>query len=339
LADNAKDAFQLLGLALAHPRFDPDAVARVRAQILATLAQQDTEPATVADKAFFHAFFGDHPYAHPIAGDAASVSAINAGELKRFAASHWVSHGLKVAVSGDVDEKTLAPLLKLAFGSLPAAVPRPLPAVGRSAQSGITMIAMPVPQPNVTFGLPAMLRSDPDYLPAFVANYILGGGGFSSRLTSEVREKRGLTYDISTSLEALRKAGMVLGEVATKKGSVKQTIGVVRDTIRDFRENGPTERELADAKTYLTGSFPLVFGSNVGTAGQLNTFQRLGLSVDYVQSRNALITAVTLDQVKQIAHRLFDPAKLIFAVAGGPKDSLSRNRAVPVDPRGKSQHR
>jgi zinc protease len=330
LADNAKDAFQLLGLALSRPRFDGDAVARVRAQILANLAEQDEEPASVAAKGLYRTFFHDHPYAHPLGGEVASVSAINAGELKRFAASHWISRGLKVAVSGDVDEETLATLLKTAFGDLPASGLPALPAVSRPGQPGVSTIAMSVPQSNLAFGLPGMVRSDPDYIPGFVANYILGGGGFSSRLTDEVREKRGLTYDISTSLETLRKTGMVLGEVATKRSTVRQTIAVIRDTLRDFRENGPTDKELADAKTYLTGSFPLAFSSNVGTADQLNIFQRVGLSVDYVQKRNALINTVTLDQVKHAARRLFDPAKLTFVVAGTLGDAAQSGNHVPA---------
>ncbi|HEY2526061.1 MAG TPA: pitrilysin family protein, partial [Candidatus Binataceae bacterium] len=341
LADNAKDAFQLLGLALGHPRFDADAVARVRAQILAGLSQQDGEPATVADKGVFRAFFRAHPYAHPIGGDGASVSRITATDLKRFAATHWVAHGLKIAVSGDVDEKTLTALLKTAFGGLSTAAPPLLPAMGRPGQAGVSVIAMPVPQPNVAFALPAMLRSDPDYIPAYIANQILGGDGSSSRLNDEVRQKRGLTYDISSSLESLRRSGMVLGEVATKRSSVRQTIAVIRDTLAEFAENGPTDKELADAKTYLTGSFPLVFGSNVGTADQLNTFQRLGLPVDYVQNRNALIKAATLEQVKDAAQRLFNPARLIFVVAGSPGEATAGGNRAPAaaDPQGKSRRR
>src|ERR1700722_447138 len=267
----------------------------------ASIAEQNDETASVVAKGLSRNFFHDHPYAHPLGGDAASLSRINAGELKRFAASHWISRGLKVAVSGDVDEETLATLLGTAFGDLPASAVPSLPVVSHPGQPGVSTIAMPVPQPNLAFGLPGFVRSDPDYIPGFVANYILGGGGSSSRLTDEVREKRGLTYDISTSLETLRKTGMVLGEVATKRSTVRQTIAVIRDTLRDFRENGTTDKELADAKTYLTGSFPLAFSSNVGTADQLNTLQRVGLSVDYVQKLNALINAVTLDQVKHAA--------------------------------------
>jgi zinc protease len=200
----------------------------------------------------------------------------------------------------------------------------------------VQVIAMDVPQPSVEFGLPGILRNDPDFLPAYVANYILGGGGFSSRLTNEVREKRGLTYDISTDLETDRKAGYVLGDVATRRGAVQQTIGVIRDTLRDYAENGPTDAELADAKTYLTGSFPLEFGSNVGIADQLNTFQRIGVSVDYMKKRNALIDAITVDQVKRVAKKLFNPSKLTIVVAGSLGASTEAPSASPP-PRGAAQ--
>jgi zinc protease len=336
LTDNAKDAFLLLGMALAQPRFDQDAIARVRAQILSGLAQQDEEPDSVAARGFYRAFFHDHPYAHPVEGNAASVSTINAGDLKNFAAAHWVGGGLKIAVSGDVDQPTLTALLKTAFGRLPLKSPPPLPFATQEGQPGVQVIAMDVPQPSVEFGLPGILRNDPDFLPAYVANYILGGGGFSSRLTNEVREKRGLTYDISTELETDRKAGYVLGDVATRRGAVQQTIGVIRDTLRDYAENGPTDSELADAKTYLTGSFPLEFGSNVGIADQLNTFQRIGVSVDYIKKRNALIDAITLDQIKRVAKKLFNPAKLTIVVAGS-LGSSTEAPAVPPPPRGAAQ--
>jgi zinc protease len=175
---------------------------------------------------------------------------------------------------------------------------------------------MDVPQPNAVFALPGLLRNDPDYLAAYVANYILGGGGFSSRLTDEVREKRGLTYDISTDVPALRKAGLIEGTVATRADAMSQTIAAVKDTMAKFAADGPTPQELSDAKTYLTGSYPLAFSSNAGIAGQLSTFQRLGMPVDYVARRNSLINAVTLDDVKRVAKKWFDPKRLTIVVAG-----------------------
>ncbi len=338
LADNAKDAFQLLGLALTRPRFDADAIARVRAQILAGLAHQDEEPSDVAAKAFFRTWFRDNPYAHPIGGDPASVNAITAGDLRSFAATHWVGRGLKVAVSGDFDKDTLSTLLKSAFGALPAGALPPLAGATRPGPPGVTVVPMGVPQPTAVFGLPGVLRSDPDFIPAYVANYIVGGGGFSSRLTNEVRVQ-------STSLESWRRAGLVVGEVATRRGGMKETISVIRDTLRDFGANGATDKELADAKTFITGSFPLAFSSNVGIASQLNAFQRAGLNVDYVQKRNALINAVTLDDVKRVAKRLYNPAKLEFVVAGslggddGTAGGVAGHASGPGVSRGGMDHR
>ncbi|HEX4160085.1 MAG TPA: pitrilysin family protein [Rhizomicrobium sp.] len=317
LAGNAKDAFDLLGQALAHPRFDGDAIARVRSQIAANIADQDQDPDNLAEKAFFRGWFHDGPYGHAVEGDAQSLAAIGAKDLKRFAATHWVSRGLRIAVAGDVNEEQLDALIKSAFGGLSSTGPRAPVLADHPGGPRLTVVDMAMPQSNVVFGLPGILRSDPDYLPAYVANYILGGGGFASRLTTELRVKSGLTYDVSTSLESMRKAGLVLGDVATKRSSTKKTIAAMRDVLRNFAQNGPTEAELADARTYLAGSWPLAFSSNVGIADQLCTFERLGLSVDYVRNRNALINAVTLDQVKLAARQLFNPAKLSVVVAGG----------------------
>jgi zinc protease len=316
LTDNAKDAYQLLGTALAHPRFDAEAINRVRAQIISGLAQEQEDPQSVAARAFDGAFFHDHPYGHAVSGTAQSVAAIGAGDLKSFAATHWVRDNVKIAVSGDVDKKTLAGLLNLAFGALPAQAAPRIPPIGREGQPGVVIVPMPVPQPVALFGLPGPLRSDPDFIAAYVANHILGGGGFSSRLTDEVRTKRGLTYDVSTSLQTYRQAGAVLGQVATRADGMRQTLDVVRSTMADFTANGPTPKELADAKTYLTGSFPLAFGSNVGITGQLSAFQRAGLPVGYLARRNDLINAVTVDDIKRVSKRLFNPAKLTVVVAG-----------------------
>lgn len=316
LSDNARDAFQLLGMALSRPRFDAEAINRVRAQTLSGLAQDNEDPANVAGKGFAAAYFHNHPYGHPISGTPQSVAAIGAGDLKGFAAGHWLRSDMRISVAGDVDEKTLAGLLNLAFGALPARPAPALPPVGRVGQSGVEIIPMPVPQPTAIFGEPGLLRADRDFIPGYVANYILGGGGFSSRLTDEVREKRGLTYDVSTSLESYRKAGVIEGEVATRADGMRQTLDVIRQTFSDYAANGPTDKELADAKTYLTGSFPLAFSSNVGIAGQLNAFQRAGLPASYVQKRNALIDAVTIDDVRRVAKRLFDPARLTIVIGG-----------------------
>ncbi|MBI3677222.1 MAG: insulinase family protein [Proteobacteria bacterium] len=335
LTENAPEAFRLLGLALAHPRFDAGTVARVRSQIVASLQDDETEPETVAAKAFFGIYFNTHPYAHSVSGTIAGVSAINVQDLKIFARTHWVRGGMKVAVSGDLNEAKLRDYLKIAIGSLPAQAPPWIQPVGKVGAPGVHVIPMPVPQPNLVFGVPGVLRNDKDFIPAYVANYILGGGGFSSRLTSEVREKRGLTYGISTSVTPFRKTGIVLGEMATKRESVRQSIQVIRDTMKTFMDDGVTDKELADAKTYLTGSFPLAFTSNAGIVSQLSAFQRAGLGIDYLAKRNALINAVTLDDVQRVAKRLFNPARLTIVVAGTPAQPQESQKG-PQNPQQKA---
>ncbi|HVV63924.1 MAG TPA: pitrilysin family protein [Rhizomicrobium sp.] len=326
LTSHAKEAFKLLGTALAHPRFDSDAIVRVRAQMLQNLKQEDEDPAAVAARDFHLVFFGEHPYAHAPEGSGPGISAISRDDLRNFAASHWVRSGLNIAVAGDIDAQALSALLKSAFGALRATAPTPPPPPARMGAPGLHVFAMPVPQPNAVFALPGMLRSHPDYIAAYVANYILGGGGFSSRLTDEVLEKRGLTYDISTDVPALRRAGLIEGQVATRADAMNKTIAAVRDTMAKFAAEGPTAQELADAKTYLTGSYPLAFSSNVGIAAQLSAFQRAGLPVGYIAKRNALIEAVTLDDVRRVANKWFDPRRLTVVVAGTIANSGKKKR-------------
>lgn len=335
LTDNAKDAFRLLGLALSKPRFDADAIARVRAQMLASIAQDDEDPPTVAAKAFYRAYFHDHAYAHSVGGDAQTIDGITQADLKAFAAGHWTRGDLRIAVSGDVDAATLTQLLASAFGRLPATTPAPTAWPAHPGQPGVQVVAMPVPQPTVVFGLPGLLRNDRDFIAAYVANYILGGGGFASRLTDEVRVKRGLTYDISTSLDSMKRAGLVAGEFATKQQSVYPAIAVVRDVLKNFAESGPTDKELADAKTYLTGSFPLAFSSNVGIVAELNGFQQVGLPIDYLQKRNGLIEAVTAADVRRAARRLFNPRAMTIVIAGTPQGAVARPPAPGEAPHGR----
>ena len=326
LKENAPEALHLLQLALTRPRFESDALARVRAQIIQSLQQDQVEPQRLAARGFARQFFGDHAYAHPLTGEIDSISSITSADLRNFARAHWVKSGLKVAVAGDITAPALAKLLGETFLPVSGANVPPLPNVGRLGAPGVHVVALPVPQATAVFGLPGIMRADPDFIPGYVANYILGGGGFSSRLTDEVRVKRGLTYGISTSLTSYNKASVLQGSVATRADAIRQTVQVVKDTLADFAQNGPTQQELDDAKTYLTGSFPLAFASNSGTAAQLGAFQRQNLDIGYVARRNSLIQAVTLADVKRVSKRLFDPARLTVVIGGTPAEG----RGAPV---------
>ena len=328
LTENAPLAMHLLQAALIHPRFDNEAVNRVRAQIIQGIQQGNTQPPTLARRIFSKDFFNGHSYGQPGDGDVRSISAITVEDLRNFARTHWVKAGLQIAVAGDITPQAAQKLLADTFQPLSGAMPAPVPAIGKLGDPGVHVLEMPVPQPTIMFGLPGIMRADPDFIPGYVANYILGGGGFSSRLTDEVRVKRGLTYGITTSLTSFHKASLMVGSVATRADAVRQTVQVVKDTLSNFAANGPTQSELDDAKTFLTGSFPLAFASNAGIAAQLGTFQRQGLDIGYVARRNALIQAVTLDDVKRVSKRLFDPARLTVVVAGTPVEG----RAVPQTP-------
>ncbi len=334
LSENLPTAMKLLQTALTHPRFDGEAVARVRTQIVQSLAQGESEPPTVARRAFSAAFFNGHPYGHASDGDAASIQAIGGEDLKGFAKSHWVRGGIKISISGDITDAAAAKMIADTFKPVPDMTPPPPPPVGRLGQPGVHVTNLAVPQPTVIFGLPGIMRADPDFIPGYVANYILGGGGFSSRLMDEVRVKRGLTYGIATELAAFNRASIMEGSVATRADAVRQTIAVVHDTMAQFAANGATQQELDDAKTYLTGSFPLAFASTSGIASQLNTFQRQNLDIGYVARRNSLIQAVSLADIKRVAKRLYDPARLTVVVAGTPVEGrpAAEQPKAPVRP-------
>lgn len=321
LKENVPEALHLLQMALTHPRFDAEALARVKTASIQDLQQSQVEPSVVAGREFMRAFFNGHAYGHPSGGDIASVSSITAADLRGFARSHWVKSGLKVSVAGDITALQLTKLLGNAFHPVSGASVAPPSNVGRLGQPWVHVIPIPVPQATIMFGLPGIMRHDPDFLPGLVANYIVGGGGFASRLTDEVRVKRGLTYGVSTSLDTMNKASVMVGSVATRANAIKQTLQVVKDTLASFAHDGPTQAELDDAKTYLTGSFPLAFASNSGTAAQLGAFQRQNLDIGYVSRRNAMIQAVSLADVQRVAKRLFDPARLTVVIAGGPGEA------------------
>jgi zinc protease len=326
LSQDAKEAFRLLGLALNRPRFTGDATARVREQMIQDLALGDEDPAVVAERGFYSLYFGPYTYGRAVEGDRRGLEAVTTQDVHDFAVTHWVRGGLKIAVAGDADTAAVTALLRAAFGGLPVQAP-PLPSVPpRVGAAGLHLLKMDVPQPAIFFGLPGLRRDHPDFMAAVVANQILGGGE-SSRLSEEVRETRGLTYDITTGLVPYRRAGLVVGEVATRRDAVRRTIAVVRETMQRFASDGPTDRELSDAKLYLNGSFPLSFASNADIAAQLNAYQQMGLPLDYLGKRAGRINKVTIADVRRVARRLFDPSKMTIVVAG----SLGSTNTEPAD--------
>src|SRR5262249_18163478 len=230
---------------------------------------------------------------------------ITAEDLRGFVKSRFARDKLIIGVVGDISAVDLQPLLDRTFGALPAtagpiAVDESKPAVS----GAVIVVARAMPQSVVLFGGNGIKRHDPDFYAAYVMNNILGGGGFSSRLMQEVREKRGLVYSIDTSLVSLDHAAVVQGALGTKNASVAEAMALVRQEWKRMREQGPTEDELADAKRFLTGSYALRFSSTIAIADALVGVQLEGFPPDYFAKRNGYIEAVTLDDVKRVAKRL-----------------------------------
>lgn len=327
---NLPASLDLLRLSFTAPRFDEAAVTRVRSQLVAVLARETRQPNYIANRQWWHNAFGAHPYGRPPQGTPESLGRITAADMHALIRNQIAKDALIVGVVGDVTPATLKTLLDKTFGALPAhAREAKVPDVAPAGQGSLLLAKLPIPQSVVAFGEPGIKRDDPDWYAAYVVNHILGGGGFSSRLTEEVREKRGLAYSVYTMLEPFQHSGVILGGVGTENGHVAQSIDIIRAEWRRMRDDGPTAQELADAKTYLTGSFPLGLDSTGRIAATLVAMQRDRLGIDYLDRRNALINAVTLEQAKRVARRLFDPDALSFVVVGSPENLPGAKEVTP----------
>ncbi len=321
LTENLGEAFALIGLALGEPRFDDDAVERIRKQIIFSLRQSQENPGRIAGETWSKHIFGDDPYGRPSQGFVESVAAITAGDLRAFAGSRFVRAGLTVGVVGDIDAEELARLLDTTFGGLPAGDPEADPFALEAevhADGAFMVIRKDYPQSVVKFGHRGIKRNHPDWYAAYVMNYILGGGGFASRLMDEVREKRGLAYSVYSYLQPYKRGAVLAGGVATANERVRESIDLIRSEIRRYREDGPTEEELRNAKTYMTGSYALNLDSNRKLSNLLVRVQTENLGIDYINRRNDYIEAVTLADVQRLAREILDPDNLVVVVVGDP---------------------
>ena len=324
LSKNRDAAFDMVRLALAAPRFDEKPLQRVRSQILLALRRDSEDPETIAGAEWMRTMFRDHPYAKRSKGSLEGVKAVLSQDLKDLARRLFAREGLMIAVVGDIDAPTLSRLLDETFGDLPERSGMPnIPEAEIAKGPSVTVVDRDIPQSVIRFGHASIKRDDPDFLVAYVVNHILGSGGFGSRLMAEVREKRGLSYGVYTTLYPLDQGGLFFGGAATVNDRVSETIEVVRTELKRMAETGPTKEELEAAKTYLTGSYALRFDSNRKIASQLLGIQRENLGIDYVEKRNDLVNAVTLEDVRRVAKRIIDADGLVFTIVGRPKDVKS----------------
>jgi zinc protease len=319
LTDNQDEALALLRQALIEPRFDQTALDRVRAQVLAGIASDAVNPRSIASAAFNAAAFDDHPYGTSLDGTAESVAALTRDDIIAAHRNTLTRDRLYVSVVGDITVDQVGPILDALLGDLPADGP-PAPAdVPFGLAGGVTVIDFDNPQSVALFGHVGMKRDDPDFFAAFIINHVLGAGGFQSRLMTEVRERRGLTYGIGTSLAPMFHAEMLLGSVASSNATVAEAIEVIREEWQRLATEGLTEQELDSAKTFLTGEYPLRFDGNAAIATIMVGMQMIDLPPDYVINRNDYINAVTLEDISRVAASLLRPDDLHFVVVGRPE--------------------
>ncbi len=313
-------AFDLLRQAMTKPRFDAEPVSRLRAQLLANLRHESEDADAIAGKALMKALYPDHPYGRPTGGTPDSVAAIQIADMRAFVQERLALDTLAVGVVGDITAKELAPLLDKTFGTLPAkAAPWQVPDVAPKTAGRTIVIEKPLKQSNILFADRGLMRKDPDFYAAYVMNHILGGGGFTSRLYTEVREKRGLAYSVYTYLHPMDHSAVYVGGAGTANARVAETIKVVGDEWAKLAKDGVTEAELTAAKQYLTGSFPLRFTATERIASILVGMQTEELGMDYLDKRNSYIEAVGLDDIRRVARKLLHPDDLTVVVVGEPK--------------------
>jgi len=319
LSETQDEAMELLRGSIVTPRFDEDAIERVRAQVLAILRSDNKDPDQIVRNEFAALVYGDHPYASPEDGTVETVEALTREDILAGHEDALVRDRVYVSAVGDITAEELGRLLDDLLGDLPEAE-APLP--GRAELNlpgGIEVVEYETPQSAVIFGQPGIEREDPDFFAAYVLNHIVGGGGFNSVLMNEVREKRGLTYGIYSYLSDRDGAAVWLGSVASANERVAESIAVIRAQWARLREEGVTAEQLKDAKTYLTGAYPLRFDGNGPIADIAVEMQFDGMPLDYIATRNDRVEAVTLEDVNRVARELMDPDKLTFVVVGQPE--------------------
>jgi len=320
LSRNSARAFALLQLAVTEARLDAESFERVVTQIAAGLKREANDPDFVAGRSFRALAYPNHSYGLPVRGELSTLPTLTRANLIEMRAATFARDNLQIAAVGAIDAATLAGHLDDVFGRLPEKASLNLVAPGAFSGTGTRYVdPIDVPQSTIRFGREGLARRDPDFIPAMVVNHILGGGIFSARLFREVREKRGLAYSVYSQLVTYDHAAMFYGGTSTKNERAAESMAVIEKEISSLSDFGPTEEELDKAKKYLIGSYALRFDTSTKIAGQLVNLQSEGYGVEYLDERNKLIAAVTMEDAKRASKRLFGDTKLLVTVAGNPE--------------------
>lgn len=330
LTEHREEAFGMLRLALTEPRFDAREVGRMKERMRVAHLRRADQPNAIAQLALYRGLFTEHPYARDPMGAPEHLDRIDADAMRAFLETRLGRDQLIVAAAGDIDAETLARLLDETFGALPEQAEVAPPDMFEAwPEGGLALVRRGQPQSVAYFASRGVARDDPDWFAALLVNHILGGGGFGSRLMDELRRQRGLTYGIGTSLAPLDQAPLIVGRVASDNRAIAETVRLIREEWRRMAEEGPTEEELADAKAYLTGSFPLSLDGTGRIAAVLLSMLRNDLPPDYLGERSGLIEAVTIEDARRVAGRLLVPEDLLFVIVGDPADDLEPTVTLP----------
>lgn len=310
-------ALTVLRTILAAPRFPEAILAREKARTLAELREAATKPEYLGEKAFQAAIYGAHPYALPESGEEATVAALTRGDLEDFHRRHYRAANMVLALMGDIsrgEAERIADALSAALpaGGAPSALPPVAPVVAREQ-----VVPHHASQSHLFIGMVGMKRDDPDYFPLLVGNYVLGGGGFDSRMLIEIRQKRGLAYSAYSYLAPMREAGPFQVGLQTRREATAEALEVTRRTLRDFVTEGPSEAELIQAKNHLMGSFPLRLDSNKKILEHLAMLGFYGLPLDWLDNYPRQVETVTREQVMRAFQRRLRPESMSTVVVGG----------------------
>jgi zinc protease len=318
-------ALKIMAQVLQHPVFPEAILAREKTRLLSALKEAETRPEAIADKAFQKAVFGSHPYALAVSGDVAGVEQITAADLKAFYLAHYNASRAVVAIMGDVTHAQAEAIAQQLTAQLPAgAGAAALPAVAMKIPYSELRVFHPASQSHILIGVPGMSRNDPDYFPLYVGNYILGGGGFVSRLMNEVREKRGLAYSVYSYFMPMKQPGAFQIGLQTKKEQADGALALVHKTVADFVAQGPTEKELIAAKQNIVGGFPLRIDSNRKILDYLSIIGFYDMPLSYLDDFTTKVEKVTVAQIRSAFSRHIHPEKMATVIVGAPETGSAK---------------
>ena len=299
------------------PTFDEKELERVRKQVMIAFEGRKQSPGTIASEAFYKGLYGNHPYASPSIGTIESIKMLTRDDLLEFYKKYYVASNALVTIVGDVDKVKAAELAEQIVGNLPTGEKATgLPAVSDLQTASSKHFEFPSSQTHVLVGQVGVHRKDKDYFTLYVANHILGGSGFGSRIMEEIREKRGLAYSSYSYFSPMLKRGPFIMGMQTSNKNSKEAMKVLKETLKTFIDKGPTEKEILHSKKNITGGFPLRIDSNSDISNYLSVIGFYNLPLSYLKDFNKKVEAVTLAQIKETVKRRIDPDKMLTVSVG-----------------------